>query len=156
MIVLVLTVYLLTDLPRIRTLIYRLVPAARRPPGDHPRGRDVRQVGGYILGNLPTSLIAGAGTFVWLTVWHVPHPVLLSIMVALLDLVLVIGAPTAGVIVTLVALTVSTPSGMPCHGHEVHEHIRGSVAREDWERFASPAEGGLQEHQIGDGLYFQS
>ena len=31
MIVLVLTVYLLADLPRIRTLIYRLVPAARHP-----------------------------------------------------------------------------------------------------------------------------
>jgi predicted PurR-regulated permease PerM len=39
----------------------------------------------------------------------VPYPLLLAIMVALFDLVPVIGAPTAGIIVSLVALTVSVP-----------------------------------------------
>jgi predicted PurR-regulated permease PerM len=105
--VLILTVYLLADLPRIRRLIYRLIPGSRRRRavviGDEIFGK----VGGYVLGNLITSLIAGAGTFLWLVVWHVPYPVLLSIMVALFDLIPVVGAPAAGIIVSLVALTVS-------------------------------------------------
>lgn len=105
--VLILTVYLLADLPRIRRLVYRLIPGSRRPRavviGDEIFGK----VGGYVLGNIITSLIAGAGTFLWLAVWNVPYPVLLSIMVALFDLIPVVGSPAAGIIVSLVALTVS-------------------------------------------------
>ncbi|MCW2637982.1 MAG: family transporter [Dactylosporangium sp.] len=106
---LVLTIYFLADLPRIRKLIYRLVPGTRRPRaillGDQIFGK----VGGYVLGNLITSLIAAALAFVWLVIWHVPYPLLLSLMVALFDLIPVIGALTAGIIVTLVSLTISIP-----------------------------------------------
>jgi predicted PurR-regulated permease PerM len=107
--VLVLTIYLLADLPRIRKLIYRLVPTSRRPRAIMLGDEMFAKVGGYVLGNVLTSLIAGAGTFLWLITWGVPYPVLLSIMVALFDLIPIIGAPTAGVIVSLVALTVSAP-----------------------------------------------
>lgn len=107
--VLVLTIYLLADMPRIRRLIYRLVPRSRRPRAILLGDEMFAKVGGYVLGNLITSVIAGVGTFVWLISWHIPYPVLLSIMVALFDLIPVIGAPTAGVIVSLVALTVSLP-----------------------------------------------
>jgi predicted PurR-regulated permease PerM len=67
------------------------------------------KVGGFVLGNLITSGIAGAGTFVWLVAWRIPYPLLLSLMVALLDLIPVVGSTLAGLIVTLVALTVSVP-----------------------------------------------
>ncbi len=107
--VLVLTIYLLADLPRIRRLIYRLVPAARRPRAILLGDDMFAKVGAYVLGNILTSLIAGAGTFVWLLAFHVPYPVLLSIMVALFDLVPIVGSTAAGAIVTLVALTVSLP-----------------------------------------------
>ncbi len=107
--VLVLTVYLLADLPRIRRLIYRLIPAGRRPRAILLGDEMFTKVGAYVLGNVITSLIAGAGTFVWLLVFHVPYPVLLSIMVALFDLVPIVGSTTAGAVVTLVALTVSLP-----------------------------------------------
>src|SRR5262249_42570378 len=106
---LILTVYLLFDLPRIRRMLYRMVPASRRPRviliGDEVSVK----VGAYVLGNLATSLIAGAGTLVWLLAFGVPYPFVLSIMVALLDLIPVIGSTVAGAIVTLVALTVSFP-----------------------------------------------
>jgi predicted PurR-regulated permease PerM len=107
--VLVLTIYLLADVPRIRGLAYRLIPRSKRRRAIDLGDEIFAKVGGYILGNLITSLIAGAGTLVWLVIWHVPYPVLLSIMVALLDLIPVVGAPTAGIIVTLVALAVSVP-----------------------------------------------
>jgi predicted PurR-regulated permease PerM len=106
---LVLTTYLLADMPRIRRLAYRLIPASRRPRAIMIGDEMLASVGGYVLGNLITSLIAGAGTFVWLAAWDIPYPLLLSIMVALFDLIPVIGSPLAGVIVSLVALTVSLP-----------------------------------------------
>jgi len=107
--VLVLTVYFLADFPRIRQLIYRLVPHSRRPRAVVLGDEMFAKVGGFVLGNLLTSGIAGAGTFVWLLVWHIPYPLLLSLMVALLDLIPVVGSTLAGAIVTLVALTVSLP-----------------------------------------------
>ena len=107
--VLVTTIYLLADLPRIRRLIYRLTPANRRARailiGDEVQSK----VGGFVLGNFITSLIAGAGTFVWLVAFGVPYPIVLAIMVALLDLIPIVGSTVGGVIVSLVALTVSLP-----------------------------------------------
>ena len=107
--VLVLTVYFLADFPRIRQLIYRLVPRSRRPRAVMLGDEMFAKVGGFVLGNLLTSGIAGIGTFVWLMVWHIPYPLLLSLLVALLDLIPVVGSTLAGAIVTLVALTVSLP-----------------------------------------------
>jgi predicted PurR-regulated permease PerM len=107
--VLVLTIYFLADLPRIRKLIYRLVPQSRRPRAILLGDEMFAKVGGYVLGNLLTSLIAAALAFVWLVIWHVPYALLLSLMVALLDLIPVIGALTGGIIVTLVSATVSIP-----------------------------------------------
>ncbi len=107
--VLVLTVYLLADLPRIRRLIYRLTPSSRRARiiliGDEISVK----VGRYVLGNLATSLIAGVGTLIWLLAFGVPYPIVLAVMVAVFDLIPVVGSTVAGVIVTLVALSVSLP-----------------------------------------------
>jgi predicted PurR-regulated permease PerM len=66
-------------------------------------------VGGFVLGNVITSFIAGAGTFVWMLAFGIPYPALLGLLIFLLDLIPVIGSTIGGVIVTLVALTVSLP-----------------------------------------------
>jgi predicted PurR-regulated permease PerM len=107
--VLVLTIYLLSDLPRIRRLAYRLVPARRRPRAILIGDEVQTKVGAFVLGNVITSLIAGIGTYVWLLAFGVPYPVVLSLLVALLDLVPIVGSTVAGIIVSLVALTVSLP-----------------------------------------------
>jgi predicted PurR-regulated permease PerM len=105
----VLTVYFLAALPRLRAGSYRLVPHSRRPRvillGDEIAAR----VGGYVLGNVVVSVIAAALTFLWLLIFGVPYPLLLAILVALLDLIPTIGSTAAGVLVSLVALTVSLP-----------------------------------------------
>jgi predicted PurR-regulated permease PerM len=54
-------------------------------------------------------VIAGVGTYIWLLIFGVPYPVLLALLVALLDLIPVIGSTVGGAIVSLVALTVSLP-----------------------------------------------
>lgn len=109
LIVVVLTVYFLIDMPRIRGALYRLVPASRRPRAILIGDAVFAKVGAYVLGNVVISVIAGAATFIWLTVFDVPYALLLGILVAVLDLVPVVGSTIAGVAVALVALTVSLP-----------------------------------------------
>lgn len=109
LIVVVLTIYFVADLPRIRATLYRLVPHSRRPRAILLGDEIFVKVGGYVMGNLLISLIAGVLTFVFLVIMGVPYPLLLSIFVAILDLVPVIGSTIAGVVVCLVALSVSLP-----------------------------------------------
>jgi predicted PurR-regulated permease PerM len=108
-VVMVLVIYFLADLPRIKLFGYRLAPHTRRARviliGDEILGR----VGGFLLGNLLTSVIAGLGTYLWMLAWGIPYPALLGLLVALLDLIPVIGSTIGGAIVTLVALSVSVP-----------------------------------------------
>jgi predicted PurR-regulated permease PerM len=109
LIVFVLTIYFLADFPRIRAFLYRFLPGSRRPRAILIGDDILSKVGGYVLGNLIISVIAGALSFIWLLSFHVPYPLLLAILVALLDLVPVIGSTVAGIAVALVALTVSLP-----------------------------------------------
>jgi len=57
-------------------------------------------------------VIAGLGTFIWMIAFGIPYPVLLALLVAILDLIPVIGSTIGGAIVTLVALTVSLPAAI--------------------------------------------
>jgi predicted PurR-regulated permease PerM len=57
-------------------------------------------------------VIAGLGTFIWMIAFGIPYPVLLALLVAILDLIPVIGSTIGGAVVTLVALTVSLPAAI--------------------------------------------
>jgi predicted PurR-regulated permease PerM len=109
LVVAVLTVYFVADLPRIRRGLYRMVPDSRRPRVILLGDEIFAKVGGYVLGNLLISLIAGLLTFIWLEIFGVPYALLLSILVAVLDLIPVVGSTVAGIVVALVALVVSVP-----------------------------------------------
>jgi predicted PurR-regulated permease PerM len=105
----VLTIYFLAGLPKIKLFLYRLAPRSRRPRVILIGDEIFTKVGGYLLGNVLTSVIAGAGTYVWMLIFGIPYPALLGLLVALLDLIPVIGSTIGGAIVSLVALTVSLP-----------------------------------------------
>jgi predicted PurR-regulated permease PerM len=107
LVVLVLSIYFLADMPRIRRTLYRLAPATRRPRVILLGDQVFDKVANYLLGNVLISLIAGGVTLVWLLVFGVPYALLLSIMVAVLDLVPVVGSVIAGATVALMAFTVS-------------------------------------------------
>ena len=87
------------------------------PPESQPRWRAVghdiyRQVGGYVTGNLAISLIAGLlATFVLLAL-GVPFAVALGLLVALLDLIPLVGATVAAVIVVAVGFLHSFLAGV--------------------------------------------
>jgi predicted PurR-regulated permease PerM len=116
LVVIVLTIYFLADLPRIRRGLYRLVPHSRRPRVILIGDEIFAKVGGYVLGNALISLIAGTVTFGWLLIFGVPYALLLAILVALLDLIPVLGTAIAGITVSLVALTVSWPVALATVG----------------------------------------
>lgn len=105
----VLTIYFLADLPRIRRTLYRLVPHSRRPRVILIGDEIFTRIGGFLLGNLITSVIAGLATFVWTAATGIPYSLLLSLFVAIMDLVPVIGSTIGGTVVVLVALVVSLP-----------------------------------------------
>jgi predicted PurR-regulated permease PerM len=109
LIVVVLSIYFVAGLPSIKLFAYRLVPHTRRPRVILITDQIMVKVGGYVLGNVLTSVIAGVGTTVWMMIFGIPYPVLLGLLVAILDLVPVIGSYVGGFIVTIVALTVSLP-----------------------------------------------
>ena len=107
--IVVLSIYFLAGLPQIKVFAYRLVPHSRRPRVILIGDEIMAKVGGYVLGNFITSVIAGLGTYLWLLAWGVPYPLLLGMFVAFLDLIPVIGSTIGGAVVSLVALTVSLP-----------------------------------------------
>jgi predicted PurR-regulated permease PerM len=107
--VMIVTIYMLADLPRVRRGVYLLAPRSRRARMVLLTDEILDRVGGYVLGNLLTSFIAGFGTWVWALVFGIPYALLLAIMVALFDLIPVIGSTIGGIIVALVALTISLP-----------------------------------------------
>lgn len=112
LVVLVLTAYFMADMSRVRTLMYRFVPAPRRPRAVLLGDQIMVKVGGYVLGNVVISVIAAIVTFVWLMAFGIPYPLLLAILFALLDLVPVVGSLVAGALVALAAFTVSIPVGV--------------------------------------------
>lgn len=108
-VVVIISIYLLADLPRVKRGIYELAPRSRRPRMVLLTDEILARIGGYVLGNLLTSFIAGFGTWVWTMSVGIPYAFLLGFMVALLDLIPVVGSTIGGIIVSLIGLTVSFP-----------------------------------------------
>jgi predicted PurR-regulated permease PerM len=107
--VIALTVYFLIALPGVKRLWLSLLPKSRRVRAALLTDEVFSRVGGFMLGNLLTSVISGVGTYVWLLIFGVPYALLLSLVVALFDLIPLVGSTIAGIIVSLVALTKGLP-----------------------------------------------
>jgi predicted PurR-regulated permease PerM len=110
--VVILTVYMLADLPRIKRGLYQLAPRSRRARMVLLTDEILDRVGGYVLGDLFTSFIAGLGTLAWTLILGIPYAVFLGFLVALLDLIPIVGSTIGGIIVALVGVTVSLPVGI--------------------------------------------
>ena len=102
--VLVFTVYFMADMPRIRSGLVRLFPVSRRPQARQVVDLVVDKVGGYMIGNIIISLIAGVASFIAFTILGVPFQVPLAFVVAICDLIPMIGATLGAIIGVTVAL----------------------------------------------------
>jgi predicted PurR-regulated permease PerM len=101
--VVVLAIYFMADMPRMRRGLVRLFPHRRRPQVADIINVVVDKVGAYMIGNLIISLFAGVSTFLCLMLLKVPFALPLAVTVAITDLIPLIGATLGaalGVLVT--------------------------------------------------------
>ena len=72
----------------------------------------ISAISSSLIGNVAISLVAAtvAGLSAW--AFGLPFPIVLAVIVGFLDLIPQIGATIAGIILVLVALTVSTPAAI--------------------------------------------
>jgi predicted PurR-regulated permease PerM len=102
--VLVFTIYFMADMPRIRSGAVRLFPVDRRPRARQVVDLVVDKVGGYMIGNIIISIIAGVASLIAFSLLGVPFPVPLAFVVAICDLIPMIGATLGAIIGVTVAL----------------------------------------------------
>jgi predicted PurR-regulated permease PerM len=100
----VLTVYFMTDLPRLQHGVRRLFPKAHRARLGKIVDVVVDKVGDYMIGNLLISLAAGLASFAVFMALGMPFAVPLAFVVAVCDLIPMIGATLGAVICVLAAL----------------------------------------------------
>jgi predicted PurR-regulated permease PerM len=87
------------------------------PPEQCDRWRRVgddlyRSVGGYVRGNLAISLVAGVTAATVLLILGVPYAIALALVIALFDLVPLVGATIGAALVLVVALAHSVTAGV--------------------------------------------
>ena len=110
--VVALTIYFLIALPGVKRLWLSLIARSRRERVALLTDEVFDRVGGFMLGNLLTSVISAVGTYLWLVIFGVPYALLLALVVAVFDLIPMVGSTIAGIIVSLVALTKGLPVGI--------------------------------------------
>jgi predicted PurR-regulated permease PerM len=104
--ILTLTFFMLLGSERLVNGAVRLFPEPQRPLVRNILGQSGGAVSGYISGNLLISFIAGITTFIWLEVLGVPYAAALALLVAVLDLIPLVGATLGAVVVIAVAFFV--------------------------------------------------
>jgi len=103
LLVTVLTMYFMSDLPRLRRALVRLFPKRHRRPVNDVVNVIVDKVGSYMIGNIIISVIAATGAFVALTVLRVPFALPLAVWVGVTDLIPMVGATLGAVVCVIVA-----------------------------------------------------
>jgi predicted PurR-regulated permease PerM len=108
--VLILTIYFTVNLPKMRHGIALMMGREDREEFQEIYDESVRRVGGYVLGNLLVSGIAGVFSFAALSIIGVPFAAALAFLTAVLDLIPTIGALIAAVLASVVAAFAGVPA----------------------------------------------
>ncbi|HYN29658.1 MAG TPA: AI-2E family transporter [Dermatophilaceae bacterium] len=102
--VLVLTLYFLSSLPRIKQSAYAMVPSTRRTRVTSLSEEIMRRTGSYAIGQSAIASTNAVLSWVMMTVVGIPYAAVLAVAVGLLGLIPMIGATLGAVIVCIVAL----------------------------------------------------
>ena len=114
-IVIVLTLYFLASLPAIKRFAYRFAPASRRERVTFLGDQILANVGGYVSGAFLVAMAAGLSSLVFLmAIGLTEYAVALAVVVALLDVIPMIGATLGAVIVTAIAFATEPKLGLAC------------------------------------------
>ena len=105
--VLFLTLFGLIDEPRVRDWIGGLMYHEKRERFLDVTDRIIHTTSRYMLGNLAISVVCATVYGVTALILDLPYPLALAMIAGILDLIPTIGATIAGIIIALVALSVS-------------------------------------------------
>lgn len=114
-IVVVLTLYFVASLPTVKRAGYQLAPASRRPRVTELGDRILRNVGAYVSGAFIVAMVAGISSLIFLFVVGLgEYAVALAAVVALLDVIPMIGATIGAIIVTAIGFATDPKIGLAC------------------------------------------
>ena len=102
--VLVLTLYFLSSLPRVKVAAYGLVPSSRRPRFTSLSEEIMRRVGSYAIGQVAVATINAICSWIMMSIVGIRYAAVLSVVVAFLGLIPMVGASLGAAVVCLVAL----------------------------------------------------
>ncbi len=114
-IVVVLMLYFLATLPTVKRSAYQLAPASKRDTVTDLGDRILANVGAYVSGAFVVAFAAGISSLVFLLVVGLSqYAVALAAVVALLDVIPMIGATLGAVVVTLIGFATDPHIGLYC------------------------------------------
>lgn len=114
-VVVVLTLYFLATLPQVKRGVYQLAPATRRARVSLLGDRILKNIGGYVSGAFVVAFCAGASTLIFLfAVGLGEYAVALALVVALLDVIPMIGATIGAVVVCAIGFATDVRTGVVC------------------------------------------
>jgi predicted PurR-regulated permease PerM len=114
-IIVVLTLYFLASLDTTKAALYRLAPASRRDRVSRLGDRILRNIGYYVSGAFVVALCAGLSSLVFLfAVGLGEYAVALAFVVALLDVIPMIGATLGATVVVAIGFATDPTTGLAC------------------------------------------
>ena len=114
-VVTVLTLYFLSSLDKTKRALYKLAPESRRERVTKLGDRVIEGVGGYVSGAFVVAACAGITSLIFLFVVGLgEYAVALAFVVALLDVIPMIGATIGAVIVTAIGFAEDPKIGLAC------------------------------------------
>jgi predicted PurR-regulated permease PerM len=126
--VLTLTFFLILGSERYVNAGVGLFPEAHRPLVRRLLEQSAGAISGYITGNLAISVICGVTTFVVLVVLGMPYAAPLALLVAVLDLIPLVGATLGGALLVIVGLFVEPWKAVVLLVYiVVYQQVEGSV-----------------------------
>ena len=124
----VLTIYLLIEGPDVGKNLLRLLPRPERQPVQRMVSEIGVQIGAYVRGQLLTSVLAGLFSFAVLSVLGVPEPLALAALMAVADLIPMVGPIVGTVPAVLMALSRDVPTaGIVLAAYLVYQQIEGNL-----------------------------
>ena len=110
---LILSLYFLVSLPAIKSAIIRLAPASRRNRTSYLSEQIFARISSYISGTFIVAAIAGVISYIFLLVIGLgEYALALAVLIAILDIIPLVGASIAALIIVIIAFTQSPTTGI--------------------------------------------
>lgn len=114
-VIVVLTLYFLASLNTTTGALYKLAPASRRDRVARLGDKIIHNIGSYVSGAFLVALCAGLTSLLFLSFTEVAeYAVALAFVVAVLDVIPMIGATLGAVIVSAIAFATDVKTGIAC------------------------------------------